>query len=315
MKLIFYHENCNDGLIAAMVTGSAFKNEECIYASLNYSRDVYQNAMKALLQFGTIKDIIFVDFGPDEETIKYILSHNITATIVDHHKTFADKFANFFNNYPYGIHDYKIVVKDAFTFNYAGAITYHYDVNKCGSTLAYEVFHEKEYLKNGMPTLLKYIEDRDLWLNKMQPETDYISEAIRYEEDYIRSKFNTGDIYSYNTLESLKNKGRHYSKYKYNIIDNTVAYWDRNKTYIHVNGTKIPAICYPLFQSEIGNIIAKEYKICCVYNVDLFKNLITISFRSTDKSARLFAELFDGGGHDNAAGAKITIDKFKSILM
>lgn len=317
-NIIFYHKNCNDGFISSRVVNSKFKNSKNNLISLGYGSELNKEIMNELskLQNPSDTNIIFVDFSPDEETSKYFLTSldkYKSIIIIDHHKTFAEKFVKLFNEMYPNYTKTKIDIDSSFIIKLPPTLYFYFDVNMCGSTLAYKVFNEE----NEIPMLLKHIEDRDIWLNKLQPYTDYIAEAISCDEKFIEDKFNNNNIYEDETLNELKIVGEHYSNYKKHLVDKTINDWEKHKTYISINGNKIPAINYQLFQSEIGSEVAKKVKeqICCIYNVNLFKNEVVISFRSTNKTARKYAELLGGGGHDDAAGAKIKVHEFKKLIL
>lgn len=68
-----------------------------------------------------------------------------------------------------------------------------------------------------------------------------------------------------------------------------------------------------MLHSEIGDSLADSGNVVCVYTVRLNDGNVTMSWRSKNGSAGPIAEEMGGGGHANAAGSAMSIDKFFSI--
>lgn len=299
-RLAFYHDNCADGTTSAAVMLLNDINTICV--PVNYGSGLLEKIKNNIEKYNS-REIFFVDFGPDIESCNYLNTlKNIKIVIIDHHKTFAEKIKQ------------TELIKENFDINacfrYSDKnFTFVYDPNECGSTLTYKTL----FYNDNQPVLLKYIKDRDLWLNKYQPETEYISNIMfsKYIDD-PKSVIEMLRFYSEKDFDTVINNGKIITDYKNSIINKTIRQWNK-KYFFMINDIKIPAINSNIFQSEIGNIISQEFGICCIYTIDIFNNKVLLSFRSINNTSRATAELLGGGGHDNAAGASINIKEFNKI--
>ena len=336
MNFIFFHTNCVDGTMSAAIASLKYPNSKCI--KINYGSECFDiiedHIGKRSITDDYIENIIFVDFGPDTKTLNYLYDKSMfiridNITIIDHHKTFAEKIKDsFLYQNEFKQNESKIDFSNKFElisckdkseikntqFNII------YDKNKCGTTLTYQYLFPNDEL----PKILEYVEDRDLWLNKLQPNTEYIH--IILSSKYLNKPYmvNISKLLELNNkqLNEIIEKGKNVSEYKYNLIANIIENWNNKKSFFNIKEKTykqkertIPAINSNLFQSEIGNILLQQdYNICCIYSIDVFNKKVNLSFRSNDKSAKKFAEWFGGGGHDNAAGAIINMKNFNNLI-
>ena len=331
MKLIFFHNNCVDGTMSAAVASLKYPNSDCV--ELNYGPEclntIKDNIEKRLNNSDNrLYNIMFVDFDLSTEILDYLYDEcynklkEMMIEVIDHHKTFYENFkkSKLYNSFK---NDIKIK-SNKFNLSFGNTkssklnnlFNITYDENKSGATLTYQYLFPNKKL----PKILKHVEDRDLWLNKLQPNTEYIH--IILSSKYLNKPYmvNIDKLLELNTkqLNQIVEQGKNSSEYKNNLVANIVEEWNKKRTFFTIiektyerKERVIPAINSNIFQSEIGNMLLfEEYDLCCIYSVNVFKRKATLSFRSKDGSAKKFAEWFGGGGHDNAAGAVINMRNF-----
>jgi oligoribonuclease NrnB/cAMP/cGMP phosphodiesterase (DHH superfamily) len=182
-------------------------------------------------------------------------------------------------------------------------ITFIYDPTESGASLTYKTLIDK-----NLPMIVDIVKDKDIWLWRYQ-NTDEVNDFLYMYTD----KPDLMREFLHKDIEEIAAKSKILSEYKNFMVNKLKETWSNSPLYININDIKIPAINTPIYQSEIGSLIAKEHNIACMFYIT--GDFVKLSFRSVDGSARKIAESLGGGGHDNAAGA--IIDKemfFKSLI-
>lgn len=167
---------------------------------------------------------------------------------------------------------------------YYPCISFVFDLNKSGSRLTWEHFGRPA----GWEKLVDYVEDRDLWRWKL-PHSREISAAI--------SCFANGwpDLSRFEETVSI---GQTVLTYQQRLIEQILA----NKQLAIVADQPIWTVNSPIFQSEIGEALAKEHQIGAVWYQNAAGKEV-VSLRSIgDIDVAEIARSQGGGGHKNAAG-------------
>ena len=133
--LCIYHGNCADGFGAAWV----FKR----YADreFDFHPGIYQDAPPDV----TGRDVYLVDFSYKRAVVEEMAKVATRVVLIDHHKTAIEDLAPLIES------------------KQIEALT---DLNHSGAVLAWMWFHGNG--TSNMPQLLRHIEDRDLWLFKLE---------------------------------------------------------------------------------------------------------------------------------------------------
>ena len=222
------------------------------------------------------KIIYMIDFTYPEEITRKLIKDNITVTSIDHHVS--------------------VLKAIKLTKNYS------YSENNSGSVLAWKYF----FPKKPIPKLLKYIEDMDLWVNKLP----YSKEIFAYH-NLFGFEFKTWNKLATELENSGKFKkwaeiGKILLRYEDKLIDFLI----KNNTEKAVfDGYKVAVVNSPLFHSQICNrVLNKEIKVGIAWRKKQDK--IYVSLRSDGRAdvAKL-AKKYGGGGHKTSSGFEVKNNK------
>lgn len=296
--ICFFHKSCIDGTTSAAVLKDALKDQNIIFIPLKHGANMPELLEKYLND--NISQIIFLDIAPKEEDLIYLRNLRQEkqgykeVIIIDHHKTSLNIIAKFIGqeldeNKPINI-----------TYDF---LKFIYDPNESGASLTYKTFFNKEEI----PLLIDIVKDKDIWLWRYE-NTDEVN-------DFLSIYIDNPDMvlsFLHQDIKDIASKSKILSEYKRSIVSRLKDSWTKTPMFLNINDRKIPCINTPIYQSELGAELAKEYGIACLFY--LTGDMVKLSFRSTDNSARAIAESLGGGGHDNASGAIIDKDTFFNSL-
>jgi len=282
MKTIaIYHKHCTDGTTAAAVVLKKYPDALVFPMSHGYSPE---EIAPILIQANPGDQIFTVDcvMGARE-----FLDAGYKVTSIDHH---ADQEV---------IH--KQLEKENPNF------TYVFNDKKSGASLSWEYFFPNE----PTPELVKLVEDRDLWNWKYSPETDNLTNRLWMFDDQPEKilKIMSGP------LDDIKKEGSVISGYNKALIDMTIK--DIEPLMLQIGPYKVATYNVTMFRSEIGHELCEIRK----ETVGLFtveSHEVCFSFRGNGKfspTAVEIAHVLGGGGHRNAAGARMKLEDFiKAII-
>ncbi len=259
MKTILYHANCADGIFAAY------------YAYLhNLTADLVPIYHQTKVPEMEGHDVICVDFCPQRDILESAKYKSLV--VIDHHKSTREQMSGFAPSYPF---------------------VYHYDVNKCGATLAWEYYNPM----SNRPWITPYIQDRDLWTWKL----DASKEVDACVQSYPFTMVNCEMLTKLGIVECVT-QGRHILRYQKKIIRQAVS----KATEITFEGHKVPSVNSTVLQSEIGNELCKGKPFAVVWhNIDRDK-MFSYSLRSDENGLDVseICKKYGGGGHEHAGSFK-----------
>lgn len=217
------------------------------------------------------KTIAVLDFSFTEDQIEKIKANNNRICIVDHHKT-ALQIAHLENTW--------------------------IEIKYCGAILAWKFFHKNKKI----PLFLRYIQDRDLWKWELEGSRDF---SIIFQN--VPKRF--ANYSEYNSNKKIKEAirdGKLLNKYQYSLIRKISS----NFQTVRYQNTKLKLVNSSILQSEIGNYLSDdEYAVAIWYkNYSAKKTIVSLRSKG-DLDVSLIAQEFNGGGHKNAAGFSLDIDK------
>jgi len=301
IDLVIYHAGCSDGHAAAAVADLFLES----MAHKNGYRNSYQTQFLALPPSPepvdvTGKSVLVLDLSFNRDQTMKMIESAKSFLVIDHHKTSRE-----------GLEDIPAENK-------------MFDMNKCGATLAWEYFYTNskaqygneyihtDYLKcpdDHVPEFLQYVESRDIWTQRL-PLTN---EVFEITHAWSRDSFEPFQELMVDrvALDKVKAQAAAIKSYKDSQIDTIVS---RKVTLltVEIDGVLRIVAYYntPLYISEAGHEILKRYPFAdfaCNMQYDIGHEETYVSFRSEDSRVDVseLAKRLGGGGHRNAAGAKL----------
>lgn len=271
--LVIYHKGCSDGFLAAAIAKHYYTrngNSDVEYVAVNVARLAQE-----------------IDTLPPADAV---LSFDLSYTREAYDKL-AAKYTAF------SIHDHHIATLQ----NIPSVKGLRFSNDMSGAMLAWTFY----YGEKTPPAIVKYVEDRDLWRNKMPRCHELI--AWLYPEmsrDFESGNFDRWQWYLDNDswVDNAINIGTDRLAQKQAIVDNAVR-----QAAVVVLNEKRAAVCNSReYVSEIGEQLCKmlpcDYAIVWSYNH--VNGDLRASLRSTETGADVneVARTYGGGGHRNAAG-------------
>jgi oligoribonuclease NrnB/cAMP/cGMP phosphodiesterase (DHH superfamily) len=284
--LVLYHANCADGFGAAFAAWKKL-GDEAEYVPVQYGRVILPDYVE--------REVYILDFSFPREVMEDIFREAKRVVWLDHHKT-------------------------AFEMWCGPGITQHYDPNgqhhihlnndKSGAMLAWEYFHPD----TEVPMLIKHIDDRDRWVWKLRCTREISACLASFPYDFELWDELMGDGH-YGTLCT---EGAAILRATQQRIDKAVNGELRKITleaphpaatgYLHAyEGLALNAVNDI---SEIGNAVAKKSG---TFSLSFFikGNEVICSLRSiAPYDVSVIAKYYGGGGHAQAAGFKMPIERF-----
>lgn len=177
--LVLYHKYCVDGLCAAVAAYDKF-GDTAYYRSISYGD-------KAIIP-GGVNHVIMVDYSPSPEQFETIIGNGLRLTVIDHHQTALD-------NYP-------VFRKRAEELGGSDRYVMKFSLVESGATLARKIFSDEntdmtttdlDYHSKRTPLEDMTVQDkffnliriRDLWIEKdllfSKDNADSLHAYIRFE--------------------------------------------------------------------------------------------------------------------------------------
>lgn len=264
-KIVILYDggDCSDGFGGAWVAEKKF-GKKARYIGVHHQHPIPDGLEN--------KIIYMIDFTYPENIVGKLIKENISVTSIDHHVS-ALKAVKMTQNYSYS-------------------------ENHSGSVLAWNYF----FPEKPLPVLLKYIEDMDLWRNKLP----YSKEIFAYHQIF------GFDFRRWNKLEKILEGARNFRKcaeigrailkYEENLIELIIK---SNAEKVLFNGVKARAVNSPFFSSQMGNkLLGREIPVGIVWRRK--RDEINVSLRGDGRiDVSELAARYGGGGHENAAGFTI----------
>jgi oligoribonuclease NrnB/cAMP/cGMP phosphodiesterase (DHH superfamily) len=259
--LCIYHGNCADGFGAAWVVRKAMGD------AVEFYPGVYQKEPPDV----TGRDVLIVDFSYKRLVLLEMAKKAEFITILDHHKTAIDDLVDLPSN-----------VKVVFALDRSGAM------------ITWDYF----FPDNAPPSLLEHIQDRDLWLFKLDGTREVQASVSSYPYDFhIWDKLMTSPV------QELRNEGVAIERKHHKDIIELVAIM---KYRMDIGGYDVPVASLPhTFSSDAGHLMAEnEPFAACYYDSKDGRNF-SLRSREDGVDVSAVAKHYGGGGHRNAAGFRV----------
>lgn len=273
-SLCIYHANCADGFGAAYAVWKAAKEK----GTLDHWTFLPASYGDAPPDCTPYEFVVIVDFSyPAEELRAMAESTAGDILVIDHHKS--------------ALPHLKDVALE-------GIINIRVDMEQSGAMLTWTQFHP------GIdpPTLLRYIQDRDLWRFEMENTREIHAALMSYPMDF--SAWDELMLFHERFPSSLITEGAAILRAYNKALD---GFLESSATRMTIQGHSVPCINLPpLYASDAGNKLAQGEPFAAVYWIA--PGHWQFSLRSTPDGMDVseIAQKYGGGGHRNAAGFKIS---------
>lgn len=260
--ILFYHAKCPDGFGSAYAFWRKY-GDEMDYVPLNH----YDQLPEL-----TGREVFFADIARSEKEILEINSVAKELQVLDHHVS-AWKELNHLE-------------------------FCHFDMEHSGAVISWKYnFPDEE-----VPTLLKYIQDRDFWKFELVHSDEVLAAIDSYGMTFEIWQDLDRRLSDPEEMASLLKEGKAILRYNKTLID-------RLKQEAHtlkIRGHEVPAINTPFFRSEIVGELAKGRKFAAGYHFDGEKFVFSLRSRKGGFDVSELAGTFPGGGgHQQSAGFSV----------
>ncbi len=222
-------------------------------------------------------EIMMVDFCYNNDILAQLAVKSKKITIIDHHQTAYNGFQSFSKEkYP--------------------NIEAHFDMNHSGAVLTWKYMFPNE----NVPELLLYVEDKDIWKFQL-PQSKEFSAGLRvYDMDF--------EVWKNINVKNVIQEGEILLRYQQRLVNKICD----NVRFENILNYNVPVVNSATLQSEIGN------QLCVLYPEKSFAVVYCDAEEKRHFSLRSVGEFdvsvickhFGGGGHRNASGFSLNLDKF-----
>ncbi len=278
--LVIYHgRSCPDGFAAALAAW-LFYQGKAEFLGLDHGDIKTVEDLPVLAG----RAVYILDFSFAPAIMRAIEERAAKLVMLDHHKSAADKLSGFFCR--------------------CGVV--HFDMKKSGSRLAWEFFQREREL----PDLLRFIEDRDIWVWQYTESAGFLAALDMEPMDFERWK----EIANYDDaqLQKYLERGRAMDE-KFHKLATDIAEGAQPLRFNGINGLMVNAPSP--FHSVVGETLCKRSgTFALLWNVD--KNgAIKAGLRSEPGFDCIpLAESMHGGGHAQACGFKMRLERLPELL-
>lgn len=277
---VLYHDDA-DGYASALAAYLKF-GEFAKYISVQYGQGFPMETISSNA------DIYILDFSYAREILDEVSLQVNSLTVIDHHETARDQLADL----PYAI----------------------FDMEKSGATMSWEFFHpEKE-----VPYLFRLVEDHDLWKFELE-HTRAFDLGMATSGKYSNIQFWYQVFMNPIMLHDVIQRGQPLVDQQ----DARIRSFFKKKHYriIDIDGHQVAVYNLTGNTFEISHFATEAIKQLDVdYTISYFftsAGEMALSYRSSRKSNIHVGHLCrkqGGGGHRNAAGAKLTMEQSYEFL-
>ena len=267
-KLCIYHGNCLDGYGAAWAVRHALGENVEFYKGIHQQPPPEVNG----------QDVFLVDFSYKKEVLEDMLKTAASITILDHHVSAEEDLSELLK---------------------VGKIKGLFDMNKSGAMLAWQWFNSDQQ----PPVLIKHIQDRDLWLFKLDGTREINAALSSYPFDFkVWDKLMASNK---DELEALKRDGEAIERKLKKDIKELLASGVRRMV---IAGYDVPVLnASSAYVSDAGHIMSDgEAFAACYWD---HPDGRSFSLRSSENGIDVaeVAKIYGGGGHKKAAGFTVQI--------
>jgi oligoribonuclease NrnB/cAMP/cGMP phosphodiesterase (DHH superfamily) len=278
--LVIYHgRNCPDGFAAALAA-RLFYGDKAEYLGLDHGDTKTVDDLPALAG----RAVYILDFSFAPEILSAIDQRAAKLVLLDHHKSAAEKLTGFACR--------------------CGVV--HFDMDKSGARLAWEFFHPDQ----AVPELVKFIEDRDIWVWQYPQSASFLAALDMEAFDFAR----WAEIANFNAeqLQQFMARGQamdeKFAKLATDIAEGAQAVVFNGQSGLMVNAPGV-------FHSLVGDMLSKKSGTFALIWTAGKGGIVKVGLRSQRNFDCIpLAESLGGGGHAQACGFKISADRLPALV-
>jgi len=266
--ICIYHKGCLDGFGAAWVVREACKRQK--KTDIEFYAAAYQEAPPNVEN----KDVIIVDFSYKRHLMDSLIEQANGVLILDHHKSAENDLTGIFEH---------------------EKVSGCFDMKHSGVMLAWNHF----FFGETPPPVLQNIQDRDLWVFKLETTKAVCAALYSYDQDF--------EVWDdlINNHDLLVSEGQGLLRQKSRSVNSLIKSCAHE---IEFEGHKVLAANMPhMFASDAGNIMAIDCAFSITYYYDK-EGHCNCSLRSAINGVDVseIALRYGGGGHKHAAGFRFS---------
>lgn len=267
--VVLYYKKCPDGFSGAWVAWKKF-GDSAEYVPMPPGSDA--PGMEG-------KEVYCIDYIPDDPAgLKDFISKNKTVIAIDHHAS----------------NEYSVPL-------FTGS---NFDKNKCGSMLAWEYFFPKQ----PVPTLLKYVQDVDLWQWKLPNSNEFALYVDTIDFTFSAWEQLRADLEDEKIRDDIIKQAQLLMKDKRKHIQNSI---EDDAQLVMFEGLEILAINATVDGSFMGNALIERKPPMSIVWAESRED-IRVGLRSNgDVDVSAIAKKYGGGGHPKASGFSWPLGKEK----
>jgi oligoribonuclease NrnB/cAMP/cGMP phosphodiesterase (DHH superfamily) len=282
---VLYHANCMDGVGSAWAARANFYGEPdgaVEYIPVQYGQE--PPPLDDPERFPNLSSVYILDFSYPRDVLLRWRDRFETILVLDHHKSAEE---------------------DLRGLDFAS-----FDMDKSGAVMAWEEFHPGV----PVPTILRYIQDRDLWrwgLPSSKEVSAYLKLNVRsfWDLDMIHEQFVASRGMPPTEMIQV---GRTVLRVQEMMVEEIC----HKRFLIEVGGYEIPTVNSPILQSEIGEKLCRDNPdrpFSAVYSGNNQRAVWSLRSKGEFDVSKVARE-YGGGGHRNAAGFTITKEDAVRLL-
>lgn len=280
--IVIYHNPCSDGFAAAWACWRRWGDAPEYFAT-NYGKPPPDVAGK---------HVLIVDFSYKQPVIAEMARHARSIVILDHHESAERELEPYACSTCLWHGEVSEMLEECDRPEGSCVVIASFDMARSGARMAWDFCHETE-----APLLIKYVEDRDLWLFKYK-ETKAFSLMLKTKPE----DFGTWDWLNENLSDDMLLVANGMLQYQESLVRSIAAkaHWvvRDNHRFMAVN-------CPYELSSEVGNRILEdnaETPFAATWNDGPTHRGWSLRSTAERQNVSLVAVDYGGGGHRNAAG-------------
>ena len=278
--LVLYHgRRCPDGFAAALAAW-LYYDGQAEFLGLDHG-DV-----KTLADLPSLsgRAVYILDFSFSAEIMQQIAGLAAKLVLLDHHKSASDLLEGFVSR--------------------AGVL--HFDMHKSGAHLAWEFFHPGK----DLPDLVRFIEDRDIWVWQYPESAGFLSALDMEALDFVRWQ----EIAGFDAAQRSAYIARGVAMdEKFSKLARDIAEGAQALVFNGVSGLMVNAP--GVFHSLVGDILSERSGTFALIWSAEKDGVVKVGLRSQRSfNCIALAQSMGGGGHAQACGFKMAIARLPELL-